>query len=100
MQKIAIEVAYALPTEQIILNLDVAEGTNLEEAIVASQILQKYPEINLKTQKMGIFGKVKKAGEILRQGDRIEIYRPLIIDPKEARKNRAAKGKKLKKGGG
>ena len=95
---LSIEVAYALPQEQIILTLEVAKDTTIEEGIYHSHIMQKYPEIDLKKQKVGIFGKVKKLTEILHTGDRIEIYRPLIADPKEARKKRAAQGKKMTKG--
>ena len=97
---LTIEIAYALPDEQIILNREVAQGTTIEQAIQASGILEKYPDIDLSKQKVGIFGKLKKPQQALRAGDRIEIYRPLIADPKEVRKQRAAEGKRMKKGGG
>jgi len=96
---IAIEIAYALPQEQTLLTLDVAEESTIKEAIVHSGILEKYPNIDISSVKVGIFGKLKKMTDIVRAMDRIEIYRPLIADPKEVRKKRAAAGKKMKKGG-
>lgn len=98
--QIQIEVAYALPDEQVILVVEVTEGTTIEQAINASGILEKYPGIDLSKQKVGIFGKLKKMDQVLHAGDRIEIYRHLIADPKEIRKQRAAQGKQMKKGGG
>jgi uncharacterized protein len=98
--KIHIEVVYALPGEQTLLKQPVMSGTTVEDAIQASGILQKYPEIDLKANKLGIFGKLTKADVVLRDKDRIEIYRPLIADPKEVRRKRAEEGKVMKKGGG
>ena len=97
---INIEVAYALPDEQIIIPIQVNEGVTLEEAVHLSEILKKYPEIDMEKNKFGIFGKLAKLDAVLREGDRIEIYRPLIADPKAVRKKRAAEGKVMKKGGG
>ena len=97
---ITIEIAYALPDKQNILTLEVADGTTIEQAIQASGIVEKYPDIDLSKQKVGVFGKLKKLNQPLRAGDRVEIYRPLIADPKEVRKQRAAEGKRMKKGGG
>lgn len=97
---IHIEVAYALPAEQVLLALEVAENTTAEAAIIASGILKKFPEIDLATSKIGIFGKHIKMDTVLRNKDRVEIYRPLIADPKEVRRQRAAEGKVMKKGGG
>ncbi|MEE9343888.1 MAG: RnfH family protein [Gammaproteobacteria bacterium] len=97
---IKIEVAYALPDEQVIISVEVTEGTTIEQAIQFSTVIEKFPEINLDALKVGIFGKLKKRNQALRAGDRIEIYRPLIADPKEVRKKRAAQGKAMKKGGG
>ena len=96
--KINIEVVYALPGEQTLLKLPVAEGTTVIEAVKLSGILEKYPEISLPANKLGIFGKLTKADTVLREKDRIEIYRPLIADPKEVRRKRAEEGKKMKKG--
>ncbi|MBD3671306.1 MAG: RnfH family protein [Gammaproteobacteria bacterium] len=96
-----IEVAYALPQEQILLPLEVAEGTTVKQAIEQSGILDEYPEIELNgTNKVGIFGKISKLDTALRDRDRVEIYRPLIADPKQVRKQRAAEGKRMRKGGG
>ena len=98
--KISIEVVYALPNEQILLKRQVSAGTTVAEAIQASGVLDKHPEIDLATNKLGIFGKLTKADNVLRDKDRIEIYRPLIADPKEVRRKRAEEGKVMKKGGG
>ncbi|WP_396588691.1 RnfH family protein [Bermanella sp. R86510] len=92
-QCIQVEVAYATPEKQRILALEVEEGTTVFDAASRSGITQEFPEIVLEEAKMGIFGKAVKSpkDEVLRAGDRVEIYRPLIIDPKQARANRAAK---------
>lgn len=95
-----VEVAYALPTQQVILPTKVAKGANAETAIKASGILAKFPEIDLAVNKIGLFGKLTKLDAELRHLDRVEIYRPLIADPKEVRRQRAAEGKVMKKGGG
>ena len=86
-----IEIAYAKPQEQIILSLEIDEETTVETAIRQSGLLQRYAEIDLEKNKVGIFGKVCKLEQTLREGDRVEVYRPLIADPKEARRSRAAK---------
>ena len=86
-----IEVAYAKPSEQIILTLDIADGSTMEAAIFESGILQRFPEIDLANTKVGIFGRLCKLDQVLRAGDRVEIYRPLLVDPKEMRRTRAAK---------
>jgi putative ubiquitin-RnfH superfamily antitoxin RatB of RatAB toxin-antitoxin module len=98
--KINIEVVYALPEQQTLLRRPVAPGTTVAEAIQASGILQKYPDIDLTVNKLGIFGKLTKTDAVVRDKDRIEIYRPLIADPKEVRRKRAEEGKAMKKGGG
>jgi putative ubiquitin-RnfH superfamily antitoxin RatB of RatAB toxin-antitoxin module len=98
--EIIVEVAYALPAEQLIIPIKLLAGVTAEEAIINSGILGKFPEIDLKTNQIGIFGKLTKLSTELRHLDRIEIYRPLIADPKEVRKQRAAEGKIMKKGGG
>lgn len=94
-----VEVAYALPEQQVILPVEVDAGTTVQEAIERSGIRDRFPEIDLEQQKVGVFGKLTKLDQILRPKDRVEIYRPLIADPKEVRKQRAAEGKKTKKGG-
>jgi len=93
-----IEVAYALEKEQTLLSLEVDEGTTLKQAVEISGILDKYPQINLKIDKTGIFGKIAKLDAVLREKDRVEIYRPLIADPKKVRKERAAQGKEMRSG--
>lgn len=91
LKKILIELVYALPDEQKILEIEVAPDTNVKQAIELSGILQQYPEIDLTKNKVGIFSKVTKLDTLLRERDRIEIYRPLIADPKEVRKKKALK---------
>ena len=89
--KYFIEVIYALPDEQELISLDVDQGTTVEQAVKLSGILEKYPDIDLSKNKLGIFGKATKADQELRDKDRVEIYRPLIADPKESRRKRAEK---------
>jgi len=98
--KINIEVVYALPGEQLLIRQAVPAGTTVAGAIQASGMLDKHPEIDLAANKLGIFGKLTKADAVVRDKDRIEIYRPLIADPKEVRRKRAEEGKVMKKGGG
>jgi putative ubiquitin-RnfH superfamily antitoxin RatB of RatAB toxin-antitoxin module len=97
--EILIEVAYALPQKQMIIPIKVKAGVTAEEAIKASGIIKKFPEINLNINQIGIFGKLTQLDHVMRERDRIEIYRPLIADPKEIRRQRAAEGKVMKKGG-
>lgn len=97
-ETILVEVAYARPDEQALVSLEVPEGTTVQQAIERSGVLRRFPEIDLAATKVGIFGKLAKLDNPLREGDRVEIYRPLIADPKEVRKKRAAEGKQLKKG--
>jgi uncharacterized protein len=99
-QLLHIEVAYALPHQQLIIPLQVSAETTIEQAIKDSGILMKFPEIDLTKNQIGIFGKLARLDGSLKNLDRIEIYRPLIADPKEVRKQRAADGKIMKKGGG
>ncbi len=95
-----VEVSYALPERQTVRALEAEPGITVEEAIRASGILDEHPEIDLEKNRVGIFGKVTRLDTVLRDGDRVEIYRPLIADPKEARRRRAAQGKVMRKGGG
>ncbi|MEW8037051.1 MAG: RnfH family protein [Candidatus Thiodiazotropha sp.] len=94
------EVAFGKLDEQALLTVESAEPLTAKQAIEASGILERFPEIDLKTNKIGIFGKATKLDALLSEGDRVEIYRPLIADPKEARKKRAAEGKSMRKGSG
>ena len=88
---IRVEVAYAKPEEQAIINVTLPEGATVEQAIVNSGILSRFPEIDLSHAKVGIFSKACKLDQVLEESDRVEIYRPLLHDPKEARRSRAAK---------
>lgn len=97
---ITIEVTYPLPNKQEVIRLSVPQGCTVRDGIVASGILTKYPEIDLEKNKIGVFAKLVKLDNPLRDRDRIEIYRPLIADPKAVRKQRAAEGKVMKKGAG
>jgi uncharacterized protein len=99
-QEITVEVAYALPKQQLIIPIKVQNGCSAEDAVKMSGILQKFPEIDLTKNQLGVFGKVTKNDTPLRHLDRVEIYRPLIADPKAVRRQRAAEGKVMKKGGG
>lgn len=95
-----VEVAYAKADEQMIMAVEVEQGVTVEEAIKKSGIIEHFPEIDINTAKVGIFAKATKLDTELREHDRVEIYRPLIADPKEVRKQRAAEGKKMSRGGG
>jgi len=88
---IKVEVAYAVPDIQRIFTVYVMPGSTIEMAIDRSGVLEVFPEIDLLKQKVGIFSKQKKLSDIVSEGDRIEIYRPLTIDPKDARRKRANK---------
>lgn len=97
---IQVEVAYARPERQVILPVMLASGATIEQAIEQSGVLSEFPEIDLSQNKVGIFGKLSKKTAELKAGDRVEIYRPLLADPKEVRRKREAEGKRMKKGGG
>ncbi len=97
---IHVEVLYALPEQQPILSVQLAAGATVEAAIRASGVLDDFPDIDLAKNKIGIFSKLVKLDEKVRDKDRVEIYRPLIADPKEVRRKRAEEGKATKKGGG
>ncbi len=95
---ITVEVAYALPHQQKIISLLVEPGTSALQAVQRSGIVNFFPEIDITNAKMGIFGQSLgskgldvAANYVLQQGDRVEIYRPLIVDPKDARRKRAEK---------
>jgi putative ubiquitin-RnfH superfamily antitoxin RatB of RatAB toxin-antitoxin module len=76
-----ISVTYAEPSKQKWVTLDVPDETTAEDAIRLSGLLEEFPEINLEENKFGVFGKVVKAAQALREGDRVEIYRPITADP-------------------
>jgi putative ubiquitin-RnfH superfamily antitoxin RatB of RatAB toxin-antitoxin module len=97
---ILVEVTYARPERQDLIHLTLPDGSTIQQAIEASGLLQRYPDIDLSKIKVGVYGKLSRLDTRLRERDRVEIYRPLIADPKEVRKQRAAEGKTMKKGGG
>ncbi|MES2071664.1 MAG: RnfH family protein [Pseudomonadota bacterium] len=90
---IKVQVCYSTPEQVTLLELQVAADATPAQAVAQSGILQKHPEIDLAVNKLGVFGKLKPADWRLHDGDRVEIYRPLIADPKEARRRRAQKQK-------
>ena len=95
-----IEVAYATPEKQLIVECRIEPGTSPRDAVRASGIDRHFPDLDLENSHLGVFGKVIADDYELEEGDRIEIYRPLIADPKEIRRQRAARGLKTGKGGG
>lgn len=94
---IDIEIVYSSTDSQIILSLKVENNTTIAQAIELSKIIERFPEINFEFNRVGIFGKLTKLATVLRNKDRVEIYRPLLNDPKEIRRRKAAQLKKLKK---
>ncbi|NIR29260.1 MAG: RnfH family protein [Gammaproteobacteria bacterium] len=86
---ISVEVAYARPDVQVVIPLRVPPGATVEAAIRASGILERFPEIDLSRHRVGVFGKLTEPDRTLEAGDRVEIYRPLVVDPKTARRRRA-----------
>ncbi|MCG5499606.1 RnfH family protein [Ectothiorhodospira lacustris] len=99
-ERLRVEVAYARSDRQWVLEVSLPQGATVEDAIRESGILDKVPEIDLAVNKVGVYGKLAKLNAVLNQRDRVEIYRPLIADPKQVRKKRAAEGKAMKKGAG
>ena len=92
--RLSIEVCYALANEQALIAVDLPEGATLQQAIEASGILRRYPQIDLGMQKVGVFGKLKPLDTVLADHDRVEIYRPLLVDPKLSRQRRVEKTRK------
>ncbi|MGY6772948.1 RnfH family protein [Gallibacterium anatis] len=90
VSNINVEIAYALPDHHFLKKIQVTAGSNLQAAILQSGVLQIYHDIDLRNNKVGIFGRLAKLTDIIQEGDRIEIYRPLLADPKEIRRKRAA----------
>ena len=88
---IRIEVAYATPEKQVLLSLSVPPGSTVAQGIDQSDIREEFPGLEIKPDSVGIFSRKVPFHHVLREGDRIEIYRPLIVDPKEARRQRALK---------
>lgn len=90
-KQITVEVAYALPNKQALLQVVIEKGSTVEQAILSSSIMRRFPEIDLTSSKVGIWSRACKLSDTPKEGDRIEIYRPLIADPKEVRRKRAEK---------
>ncbi len=99
-QTITVEVAYATPRRQLILEVPVPAGSEARDAVMASDIERYFPQLDKENADLAIWGKLARPGQKLGPGDRVEILRPLIADPKEVRRRRAAEGKRMKKGGG
>lgn len=94
MSDIRVEVVYALPERQYVRKVRLAPGSTVEQAILASGLLELRRDIDLTSNKVGIYSRPAKLNDELHEGDRVEIYRPLIADPKELRRQRAEKAKK------
>lgn len=90
---VSVEVVFATPEKQALLSLQVPSGASLQEAIELSGILKQFPEIDLTLNKVGVWSRAGKLTDSIQSGDRIEIYRPLIADPKDMRRRRAEKAK-------
>lgn len=99
-EMIKVEVCYAKADKQELISVKLPNGASLRDGLEASGLFAKHPEIDVGKNKFGIWNKLSKVDAVLRDKDRIEIYRPLIADPKEVRKQRAAEGKVMKKGAG
>jgi putative ubiquitin-RnfH superfamily antitoxin RatB of RatAB toxin-antitoxin module len=94
VSEIRVEVVYALPERQYLRTVKLEEGCTVEEAIKASSLLEMRADIDLSLNKVGIYSRPVKLTDRVKDGDRIEIYRPLIADPKELRRQRAERSKK------
>lgn len=92
VDKIQIEVAYALPDEQFLFNEEVDKGTTVAQALARSKLLIEFPSLNI--DKVGIFGKLVNSDAVLRAGDRIEVYRPLKADPRDRRRAKVEQERK------
>ncbi|QTL34407.1 MULTISPECIES: RnfH family protein [Pseudoalteromonas] len=90
---IQVEVVFALPEKATTVSVDVAEGTSVEQVVLQSGILERCPEIDPTNLSLGVWNRTVKLNHVVRAGDRVEVYRPLIADPKEARRRRAEKAK-------
>ncbi|MCG3203330.1 MAG: Protein RnfH [Gammaproteobacteria bacterium] len=88
-ERVAVQVVYATPAEQVRIPLQVGSGSSVREAIEISGLLDRFPDIDLAADRVGIYGRLCALEDVVREGDRIEVYRPLRVDPKEARRLRA-----------
>lgn len=94
-ESLQVEVVYALPDRQTVVALTLPQGASVQNAVTQSGLLQRFPDIELTKQKIGIFGKSVTLETPLRDGDRVELYRPLTRDPKQARRELAKEGKTM-----
>jgi putative ubiquitin-RnfH superfamily antitoxin RatB of RatAB toxin-antitoxin module len=94
-ETIAVQVCYALPGSTSMSTVHLPAGSSLAQAIEASGILAQFPELDLAVNRTGIFGKLKTPDTVVREGDRVEIYRALLADPKDARRRRAGQKPKV-----
>jgi hypothetical protein len=94
LRPFGVEVVYATPGAQRLIALTVTPGATVADAIEASGILREFPEIDLRVNRVGVYGQLARLGDVVQAGDRVEIYRPLQADPKEARRQRARKAGK------
>ena len=94
---ISIEVVYAAVDQQAMLSISVPPGTTVRQALLVSEMGRRFPELDVAHCPVGIFGKVVDGARVLEEGDRIEIYRPLLADPMEIRRLRAAKAAKARR---
>ncbi|WP_409310426.1 RnfH family protein [Pectobacterium sp. B1J-3] len=94
MSIMQVEVVYALPERQYLRTVKLEAGSTVEQAIVASGLLELRRDIDLQVNKVGVFSRTVKLTDVINDGDRVEIYRPLIADPKELRRQRAERSKK------
>lgn len=90
-----VEVVYALRDRQVVVEVPAAAALTAGEAVRRSGLLERFPEIDLARNRIGVFGKVVAAERVVNAGERVEIYRPLIADPREVRRKRAAEGKTI-----
>jgi uncharacterized protein len=88
---ITIEVVYALPHDQTVLTVELAAGSTVGQAIVNSGLALRYPDLDLSAARIGVYGRHVTTETILHDGDRVEVYRPLLADPKQARRRRASR---------
>lgn len=89
-----VEVVYALPERQAVYSVEIEEGATVRAAIEACGVLREFPEIDFANNRVGVYARLAQLDTPLREGDRVEIYRPLSVDPKEARRARAAARRK------
>jgi len=92
--RLSVDVCYALPDAQTLITVDLPAGATVREAILASGIVARHPDIDLAKQKVGVYGKIRPLDAALADHDRVEIYRPLIVDPKTARQRRVEKSRR------